>query len=118
MCSCAGAKKPPSTSPKSTLSSSGVFTKDSVQAVTGSTSGKTEEQVEYLGIQQGTFRIRSHADPRVMYAFGANDLHRIQTVLVGDVDFLLSLGQYRVVGDAPAMEQYDPANFVGQPIEM
>jgi len=116
MCGCNQPKKPPSTSPKSTLSSSGVFTKDSVQAVTGSTSGKTEEQVEYLGIQQGTFRIRSKADPRVMYAFGANDLHRIQTVLAGDVSFLLSLGQYRVVSDVSVMEQYDPADFLGQPI--
>jgi hypothetical protein len=72
--------------------------------------------VEYLGIQQGTFSIRSKADPRVMYRFGANDSHRVKSVFFEDVDFLLSLGQYRVVSDVSVMEQNDPAAFVGQPI--
>jgi hypothetical protein len=51
-----------------------------------------------------------------MYRFGANDSHRVKSVFFEDVDFLLSLGQYRVVSDVSVMEQNDPAAFVGQPI--
>jgi hypothetical protein len=51
-----------------------------------------------------------------MYRFGANDMHRVKSVFFEDVDFLLSLGQYRVVSDISVMEENDPANFVGQPI--
>jgi hypothetical protein len=116
MCSCAGTRKPPSNTPKSTLSSSGNFKQESIQAVVGNGDKSQMVNVEYLGVQQGTFSIRSKADPRVMYRFGANDMHRVKAVFFDDVPFLLSLGQYRVVSDISVMEQNDPANFIGQPI--
>jgi glycosyltransferase involved in cell wall biosynthesis len=123
MCGCNQPKKPPSVKPKSSLSSSGNFTEETLSANIGA--GKPDEMVtvEYVGPISETFSIRSKLAPAVNYRFGNNDNHRMKSVFLSDAEFLISIkGRqneplYRVVGTSLQEDDTrNPVDFLGTPI--
>lgn len=122
MCGCGGSKTPIMDNPASLLTSSGNFTNESIAAIVEKNDPTQTVIVEYLGQNVGTFTLKSRFAPGVMYRFGNNDMDRVRTVFLGDLEFLLSLADgdkpsYRVLGSgATAPENNDPAAFLGAPI--
>ena len=121
MCGCRQ-QKPSANLPASLLSSSGNFTKESIEKAVETNSTNLMVVLEYIGPDQNTFSIRSRVSRDVTYRFGNNDGHRTRAIYVGDAQFLLGMtdqsGQplYRVVSSVAAVESSDPAAFLGQPI--
>ena len=124
MCGCTAGKKPPSNQPSSLLSSSGNFSDASLKTVLQNGDKRQMVAVEYLGTNEGTFTIRSKIQNGIVYRFGNNEGNRAKTVLLGDAEFLAALAdahgipQYRIIGTSAALESYDPAGFIGQPISV
>lgn len=118
MCGCSKPKTP-NFPPSSLLSSSGNF--DNTAQVVDPSAPQQMVTMEYTGPNQQTFTINSRVMKGVSYRFGNNDLHRTRSVLIGDVDFLLSqnvrgVSVFRVVSNIAAQEANDPAAYIGQPI--
>lgn len=122
MCGCNTKRNPPNGAPSSTLSSSGNFTNESIQAVMGQTDKASMVVVEYIGPVQETFSIRSRLQRSLTYRFGNNEYHKYKTVFLQDAEFLMGLADqkgdplYRVIGKGASPEVLDPASFLGQPI--
>lgn len=129
MCGCSQPKKPPSVKPKSSLSSSGNFTEETLSANVGS--GEDPNQivtVEYVGpvVEPFTIRSRFNRGPDGQFLslrFGNNDRNRFRTVFMSDAEFLISLkGRqneplYRVVGTSLQEDDTrNPVAFLGAPI--
>jgi len=117
MCSCNTQKPLPS--PSSLLSSSGAFSNPNVHVDT--TQPNQMVVVEYTGEVKESFRIKSRVAKDVMYRFGNNHTHKIQTVFVGDLDFLLSQNNngnpiFKVLSNIAVSEANDPASFIGNTI--
>lgn len=108
------------TKPSSTLRSSGSFTNASKVVGTDSPSDQLV-QVEYLGPNEGKFSVRSRVLPGKVYRFGNNPYNKVQTVFLGDAEYLI--GQvnafneqlYRIITGA-TMEQRDPGAALGRAI--
>lgn len=122
MCGCNQKKKPVSSVPSSTLSSSGNFTQESLAKVVQSNDKSQMVTVEYIGRLAETFSIRSRVDRNIIYRFGNNESHRARPVLLADAEFLISQRNehnqpnYRIVGMGITQETLDPSAFLGQPI--
>ena len=121
MCSCQTKKTPPSNTPSSTLTDSGNFSQESLQAAMSSGDKSQMVVVEYIGPVAEPFTINSRIDRNIRYRFSNGENHRSRAVLVGDAEFLLGLrlGEaptYRVVGTGQPMVNNDPSAFLGQAI--
>lgn len=121
MCGCNSPKKP-NGQPSSLMSSSGNF--PNAMDVADPSNPKSFDTVEYLGPEIGPVTIKSRAMPnKLSYRFGNREGYKIQNVLKGDVDFLLSLNNrgiplFRVLMSTPSPELQDPVVFLGQPIDV
>lgn len=108
------------TRPKSALKSSGNFSNISQF---GEEELKAEQlvQVEYLGVNEGKFSVRSRVLPGKSYRFGNNIHHKIQTVFLRDAEFLVAQTDrdgypiYRIVTGG-TIEQRDPTSFLGRAV--
>jgi glycosyltransferase involved in cell wall biosynthesis len=115
MCGC-GPTKGTNNKPSSLLSDSGSFDLSSTEF-----DPSTAEQmvkVEYIGVREETFSIRSRVLSGKTYRFGNNPHHKEQTVFMADAEFLLGLldgerPQWRVLTRGATMEQRDPAAVLG-----
>lgn len=118
MCGC-GQKTVVRTTPGTTGTSSGnaVDTTDTAGMV-----ATQMVQVEYMGPLEQDFSIRSRIDPGISYRFGNNIYHKQRTVFLGDASYLTGImdqdnrPMYKIVGTNVAMENRDPAAFLGQPV--
>ena len=117
MCSCNQTKTPPGNTPMSLLSSSGNFSKESIQTVIDNGNKTQIISVEYVGLNTSPFSITSRMDRNITYRFANNDLHRVKTVFLGDAEYLVGLGNYRIVGISVPQDFLNPIDFIGSPIE-
>lgn len=122
MCGCNTPKKPVSSTPSSTLSSSGNFTSQSVISVVDENDKQQMVMVEYVGPVMETFTLRSRISKDISYRFGNNELHRYRSVFFGDAEWMVGLNgrdgkpMYKIVAKVGTVENQDPASFIGQPI--
>jgi hypothetical protein len=120
-CGC-GPKTPPATLPESFLTSSGEFIHQGLAYQSTSAPEGQMIMVEYVGPLMESFSIRSRIVRDISYRFGNNEYDRQKAVLVQDFVFLTGLTDangdpmYRAVGSGIPIDENNPADFVGHPI--
>lgn len=121
-CGCGGTKTPTS-SPNSTMSSSGNFSAESLLDSSEPVNQNQMVEVEYIGDLEETFSIKSRVRPDVLYRFGNNDYHKVKAVFLADAEFLMGLTDrnaqpsFRTITAGASLEVRDPTAFLGVPLE-
>lgn len=120
MCGCQGTKKPATSKPTSTMSSSGNFAPAPADA--SENQGTQMVMVEYFGDMTGAFSVKSRVNRNITYRFANSPGHKVKAVFLADAEYLAGQvgaegkSQYRIVATSAVPNGYDPVAFIGQTI--